>query len=412
MTQNDSTVLRGLVHRLLEHMHSQRNQSLIREWTSLNDLRGERPMVLVKPEGAWKEITESWEYGCEDPVARSIEDQILRKLYKYEQIIDDSTIDDFLMVPLVYEVGNFGVDTPHIHSDSQDGAYAFDPPIGNLEEDLDKLEFRSITVDRQKSAENFAQVQEAIGDLIDLKPGGTMDWTNGLTWDTIKLIGLEKLMLYMYDDPDGLHRLMAFMRDERMHWLDQMESAGTIALNNGADYIGSGNLGYTKELPSYHRPPSGSVRCSDTWGFAESQETVGVSPEMFGEFIFVYQKPLVERFGLSYYGCCEPVEKRFDYIRQIENLRCVSVCPWSDLEQCAQLLGKDYVYCRKPNPAPLCAGYDEKALTQDVRNTLKAAGDLNLMMIMKDTHTVQHEPERLIRWNDMVRREIDAYAGL
>ena len=51
------------------------------------------------------------------------------------------------------------------------------------------------------------------------------------------------------------------------------------------------------------------VRTMDMWGFTESQETVRVSPKMVGEFVFPYQRPLQERFGLNCYGCCEPLDK-------------------------------------------------------------------------------------------------------
>ena len=53
------------------------------------------------------------------------------------------------------------------------------------------------------------------------------------------------------------------------------------------------------------------------WGFCESQETVGVSPKMFEEFVFAYQLPILDRFGLNIYGCCEPLDRRFDIVKRI-----------------------------------------------------------------------------------------------
>ena len=41
---------------------------------------------------------------------------------------------------------------------------------------------------------------------------------------------------------------------------------------------------HRRELPQ--KDFDGKVRCADMWGFAESQETVKVSPEMYEEFIF------------------------------------------------------------------------------------------------------------------------------
>lgn len=38
------------------------------------------------------------------------------------------------------------------------------------------------------------------------------------------------------------------------------------------------------------------------------QETVGISLEMFEEFIFPCYKKISESYGLLSYGCCEPVD--------------------------------------------------------------------------------------------------------
>ena len=39
----------------------------------------------------------------------------------------------------------------------------------------------------------------------------------------------------------------------------------------------------------------------------------------------------------------------------------------------------------------------------------KVAGDQPLEFIMKDTHTVEHHPERLTRWVQIAYEEIDRY---
>ena len=56
-----------------------------------------------------------------------------------------------------------------------------------------------------------------------------------------------------------------------------------------------------------------------------------VSPQMFEEYEVEYVKPLLEQFGLVYYGCCEPLPNRIDYIRKIKNVRKISMSPWADI---------------------------------------------------------------------------------
>lgn len=130
-------------------------------------------------------------------------------------------------------------------------------------------------------------------------------------WLAIDLIGLENLMLAMYDNPAGLHRLMAFLRDDHLAFARWLEREGLLSLNNENDYIGSGSEGYTRDLPQPGWQPGDPVRLKDRWVLSESQETVGVGPELFEEFIFPYQLALAREFGKCYYGCCEPVNNRW-----------------------------------------------------------------------------------------------------
>jgi hypothetical protein len=129
---------------------------------------------------------------------------------------------------------------------------------------------------------------------------------------------------------------------------------------------------------------------------------------MFAEFVFPYQLPLLERFGLNCYGCCEPVDRRLDAILSIPRLRRISVSPWSDQDICAERIGKRFVYSRKPNPAHVCSGFNERAVREDLRSTLRYSSGLNLEIVLKDTHTVQFDRTRIPRWVAIAREEIDA----
>jgi hypothetical protein len=151
---------------------------------------------------------------------------------------------------------------------------------------------------------------------------------------------------------------------------------------------------------------NGRVRMQDTWILSESQETVGVGPDMFAEFIFPYQKSLTEHFGLSYYGCCEPVHNRWHIVKGLRNLRKVSVSPWCDQEFMAKELSGKYVFCRKPNPTLISTEhFDEPAIRADLKKTVELCRKhgTNLELVMKDVHTVQRKPERLARWVELAR---------
>ena len=289
------------------------------------------------------------------------------------------------------------------------GSYVWDPPIKDLPRDLDKLQPRQFTVDRTATRRKLDLAAEVFDGLLQPRLRSNPWWSLGLTWDAILLVGLEGFMLAMYDQPEAVHRLMAFLRDDRMRLLDWLEREGLVVPTNGSNYVGSGGVGFTTELPdeSANRP----LTCADIWGFAESQETVGVSPEMFAEFILPYQLPLLSRFGLNCYGCCEPVHSRIDHLIKIPRLRRISVSPWCDQQAIADRLGNRCIFSRKPNPAPVCVDFDEDVIRKDLRTTLGIAGKLPLEIIMKDTHTVQNDPTRLSRWVSIALEEVNRYVG-
>jgi hypothetical protein len=204
---------------------------------------------------------------------------------------------------------------------------------------------------------------------------------------------------------------MAFLRDDYLAFTAWLEQEGLYSLNNENDYTGSGSMGYTRALPQPDWKDGSPVRRRDLWVLSESQETVGVGPNQFEEFVFPYQRDIVSQFGRCYYGCCEPVHNRWHVIRQFPGLARVSVSPWADQRFMAEGLGRDYVFSRKPNPSLISTGvFDEDVIRRDLRQTLEAARHCRLEIIMKDVHTLNNEPGRLARWVQIAREEVDKSA--
>lgn len=404
----DIAVLRRLAGRCREIADSEANRVRRQRWTDLNDLKhAGPPLLLTSPEGAWREIMATFPVECEDQLARGWERGLRSRIYQHDVIRDDAAHEPVFMVGRGVKESDFGIPFKQSRSSEANGAYHDEPVLTNLDSDLDKLRFRTIEVDRVGAQERFELAARTLGDLLEVQYSPTHWWTCGLTWSAIRLWGLENLMVSMYDNPEGLHRLMKFLSDDMANFLDLSQREGLLGYNASGG-VGSGGLGYTTALPSRDRPAAGPVGLKHLWGFAESQETVGVSPDMFGEFIYPYQKPLLAKFGLCYYGCCEAIEGRWKYISQTPGLRALSVAPWSNQALCAELFGRSYVYCRKPNPSPVCMGFNEVEIRKEFRETLKHAGELNTALILKDTHTVENDPGRFARWVAIGRQELDA----
>jgi hypothetical protein len=291
-SQKDVTVLRDLAKRVAEIASMSEQAEKIRLWTACNDLAPERPMVYADPQNGWNELDAAWiELACEDPALHWIEHRLRRSIIRHERIPDDYPIlDTFDVAVRITGAGyeDYGFELQTRRSDEESGAYHIEPVIHSLD-DLEKLHYRPIQVDHASTDRMVDRVQELIGDILHVQKVGKTYWRYGLTRVLIHMRGLDNMMFDMYDHPALLHRLMAFLRDDFMRELDLLEREGAVGFNNRADSVnGTGGLSITTSLPAaadLNGPPRPrDCRC---WG--ESQETVGVGPQQFDEFVLQYQ---------------------------------------------------------------------------------------------------------------------------
>jgi hypothetical protein len=409
---DDLKILRALARRRVELSRHPVNQERREAWYKLDcGAPDARPMVLIEHGGIAdkvKVLPDSM-LQCKGQEARGFEWAFRHELYQFEVLKDDHVIEPYWNIGWAVGTSNYGVETvQHYVKDYEGmGARTWDAPIKNLDGDLGKLRPRTFSVDREATFKSKAYHEAIFEDALPIRIRGGYWWTLGMTWSAIDLIGLENLMLYMFDNPEGLHRLMAFLRDDHIAYARWLEKEQLLCLNNENDYIGSGSMGYSRELPQPDWKPGMPVRLKDLWVLSESQETVGVGPDQFEEFIFPYQLAVAELFGKCYYGCCEPVNNRWHVLKRFPNLARVSVSPWADEAFMARECGRKVVYSRKPNPTLISTTrFDEDAIRADLRKTLSAAGGCRLEIVMKDVHTINNEPERLPRWVALAREVI------
>lgn len=403
---SDAAVLRELAKRYLAACKSPRNQECRRLWFAHDRCRGERPLILTETDGGIEMVVGNYEPRCQEPWARDQERWFISKLAHFETIGDDYPLEPCFYLGWQINVSDYGVAFHHTDptTDGTRGAYHIDALITDLEREFDRLRPRTFSVDREATQEMQAVMEHVYDGLLDVRIAGHPWWSLGMTWDAIRLIGLENLMVFMYDQPQGLHRLMAFLRDDVFRLVDWMEKEDLLVPNNRDDYVGSGSRGYTDDLP--RKGSDGHVRTADMWVLLESQETVGVGPDLFAEFIFPYQEAIARRFGKVYYGCCEPLHTRWNVVKQMTNLKRVSVSPWCDEPFMAEALGGRYVYSRKPKPTLVSTErFDEDLIRQDLRTTMQATKKhgCTVEIVMKDVHTLGGHRDRLTRWTKLAR---------
>lgn len=410
MKNNERELLRGLASRVAEIAALPVQQERAALIKGLNGLRPARPVVLAFPEGGWRELLPESALVCQDEVLRGWERGLRQQIFHHEQIGDDRPITNYLNIGWVIERDDFGRES-RTRRVEELGSFTWEPSVKSRA-DFEKLHFRRMTVDRAETARRVELAREIFDGLLTVRVRGALYWTVGLTQSLVFLRGLEQMMLDMYDDPQLLHDLMVFLRDNQQAELDYYLKEGLLTLNNGPDdYVGSGGLGHTDELPAAGF--AGQARREDMWCLSESQETVGVSPELFEEFVLPYQKPIMDRFGLVCYGCCEPVDRRLDALMAaIPKLRRVSVSPWCDRAVAAEKIGKRYVFSWKPNPALVCGPtVDWDNVEAVTRETLRLARGCPVEMILKDTHTFSGDSTRVGRWVRQAMRAAEEAAG-
>jgi hypothetical protein len=227
----------------------------------------------------------------------------------------------------------------------------------------------------------------------------------------ITFYGIDEMMIDLIDRPELVHAAMDRMTTAILRRHQQYEELGLLGLNNRGDRVGTGGLGWTDELPADDFDGE-HVRMIDCWGGNMAQIFSEVSPAMHEEFALNYELRVLEKFGLNYYGCCEPLHKKIGIVSKIPRLRKVSMSPFVDWRQGAEAVGDRYVYSAKPNPAVLATErWHPDQARADLREMLAATEGCHVEIIMKDVHTLRNEPQRLWEWADLAMDEVERFAA-
>lgn len=395
ITPAERDVLRRLGERVMALSTRQVEAEKKTLWMRTNSLKAARPLILCDPEFSWREIIPERDLECVNPLARHWEHRLRKEIFWGERMGDDRVVESRFKVGWVYKRTFWGPDTSSVNPK---------PSLKDLN-DLSGLQFQVITVDRDATTEKVHVAREVFDRVLPVKLREQWYWSLGLTRELIKLRGLAAFQKDIKNNPAGVHNLMAFLRDGTLDLIAFLENAGLYSLNNEGDYIGSGGFGWTNELPA--KDYQGTARAKDLWALFESQDTKALAPELFDEFILQYQKPVISRFGLVCYGCCEPMSERWHYLKDIPNIRRVSVSPTCDRAKMAAALQDKYVYSCRPDPAILSSGtFEEDAARRDIRDILEKTKGCHLEIIMKDHDTIQQDPERAIAWCKVAKEEI------
>lgn len=403
----DRETLRNLAQIQLETANSEKNKTRVAEWKKHNALKGDRPMIHIET-GTFAQEVVTPRLRCEDELARSLEWNLIHNTINLREYDDDKIVTDYFPVGINSHFNPFGhVVTRETATDSAGNeslGHQFEHWIQDLEDDWEKLQDSDFGVDMKSTEAYKTAAQEAFGDILPAKLEGGCLYAVP-TQNIVHIMSMESMFFAMYDYPDLFKEMMDRMAKDYIAYFKYLEKGGFLLPTTDFQGVGQGTWAFTDELKK-----EGPLKTTDLWGFMDSQETVGVSKEMFAEFIFPCYKKISQCFGLLSYGCCEPVDAFWDMIKTLPNLRKVSVSPWCNQEFMAnELRGSKTIFHRKPSPNYLGVGanLDEEAFRAHIGETIRIARGCKLEITQRDVYTVNHSVEKVHRYVEIIREEIE-----
>ncbi|MBI2441675.1 MAG: hypothetical protein HYV35_09925 [Lentisphaerae bacterium] len=405
--------VRELARRVAEFANSKENARRRRRWADVNSLRKpDRPPVICHPgSGAWEELLPRTGLVATDPWLADIEYHFRQMLFKLE-IGDDTTLDPWMAVYYIARLQGehfWGLPIKHIRvedakpdSPTRD-AWAYEAPLKE-EADIARIRAPRYTFDAQATQLAVERMQELLGDIMPARvccgvpgPGA---WLHG--WAT-ELRGVEQLLVDLMDRPAWVHQLMRTLMEGFLGVMDQFEKVGVLSLNNTGWYA-------CDDLPAKGFDAA-HVRLKDLWGRGESQEFQPVGPAQFEEFLLQYQKPILARFGLGYYGCCEDLTNKIHLVLSIPNLRKFVSSPWTSLDKLAAAVGDRYCIEWRQKATDVVFASDLSAVRAHLERGLTITRNGRIMVVLQELETVNNNRRRLNEWATLAKDVAAQCAG-
>ena len=414
ISDRDVEVLRRLAGEIAHTATLPEQERNRRYWENVNDNRkGSIALMIRDDEIPWHELEGFDELAlrCSDPFSRSVEQEFRRTLFQWRRCPCDMVVEPYIRSGLVILDTGFGVSPRQTTIRQGEGntvnAQHYEPVICD-ESDILKIADPVVSHNAELSEALFGVRTDLFGDILRVwKCGVYFSYTAPLD-DLVRLWGPERLLMDLVDRPDFVHAAIDRYIGAWMARLKQYEEQNLLAYDEGGYAVGSGGYGYTGDLPGSGYDPS-RPRLKNQWGFAAAQLFGSVSPAMHDDFGLRHEIPMLSLFGLSYYGCCEPLHGKIHILRKIPNLRKISISPWADMRKAAENIGGDYVLSIKPNPAIFAGHWDPEKARKELEETLSVTRGCAVEIIMKDISTVVRRPDRLFEWSRIAMEAAGRY---
>lgn len=405
--EKQKEILRTLAEKVAEISVLPVQDKTFKAWKGLNSLKPERPMFMID-QLPWGELNRDGELNllCEDGILRNFEWQLRETLYRWNHIQDDRVVTGTIRVPKAIGNTGYGMSVMEDRIPGQAGSAADSHDYKDIlktEEDVEKIKTPVITENKEASEKWFETAKDIFGGVLKVTRGGCD--TYGHVWDVVSTWhGVEECMFDILDRPEFIRKIMDKMFGIFHHVMDEYERLGLIDVGNPIIHCTGA---YSDEIPGFKGESEEELEkfrysAKNVWTFGAAQLFSMVSPELHDEFEIAYQKKWYARFGLGYYGCCEPLDLKIDIISKLPNVRKISMSPWTDMERGSEAMAGRFVFSRKPNPAFLSSGvaWIPELVRKDLTDACIAAEKYGnpCELVLKDVSTVGNKPERLWEW--------------
>ena len=408
ISKKELIILRDLAKKQMEFATSDKTIQLKKEWTAHGAFKGKKPMILIEL-GTFNNDVIPQMLRCQEEEARGLEYMLLSNTINYEDFKDDFIVKDYLNVGWETYMKPWNIDVKVERAESEDNlGHHFISQIHDLEEDFHKFQKSSFHISKNSAYERINYLNDMFGDIIPAKLSSGSLYASP-TQNLVHIMSMEDMFVAMCDYPDTFLKVMDMQANDQVEFFKTLEKEGYLLPTTAEEWCGQGTYCFTDELPN--KPEGLSLK--DVWGYVDSQETVGVSAEMFDELIFPSYKKITQEYGLLSYGCCEPVDPIWERcISKLDNLRKVSISPWCNEEYMGeQLKGKKIVFLRKPSPNFLGVGatLDEEACKENIKKTIMAAKGCALEFSQRDVYQINKDVRKVARFVEIIREQVENF---
>ncbi len=409
--RKDIDIVRRLAGELADVADLECQAEKVEGWKRINRLQPHRPMLWITeiPWGEFENQIEELTPLCQGDKLRAVETSLRRRLFVARHLPCDEVVEATYYVAQPIQGLGYGVEVRERQLELAGGTYVkshhYEAAIKEPE-DIGKIKMPQITCDPEEAMREKEFFERLFGDILKVELQGVRQHFFNAWDELVRWTGVTEALMDLSMRPEFIHAIMRRMTDSMLERMRQLEEMNLLDYPHPLPRVGSGGAGYTDELPQPDSDPQ-HIRTLDQWGGATAQIFGEVSPDMHHEFALQYENEIMERCGLNYYGCCEPLHNKMHLMDKVPRLRKISVSPWCDVAKTVAGTRKKYVFSHKPSPA-IFAGdrFNVESAEKDLRDRIKSSGDMPCEFIMKDISTVRGDVERLKAWCEMASRVI------